>query len=88
MLPDARRVTDPREPAGLLDDVARDDLARQPGELRPDRGCIAAAVRSPTDGRLVAGLALSGPAARVAGLDPELVALLREHATTLGPLLG
>ncbi|MBC3192726.1 helix-turn-helix domain-containing protein [Pseudonocardia sp. C8] len=81
-------VTDPEELSGVLDAVARDGLASQTGELRPDRGCIAAAVRSPADGRLVAGLALSGPSARVADPDPELVALLREHAASLGPLLG
>ena len=81
-------VTDPEAHTEVLDGVAGDGLARQVGELRPDRGCIAAAVRSPADGRLVAGLALAGPAARVADPDPELVTLLREHASTLGPLLG
>lgn len=79
-----RTVTDP----DALDAVRRDGLATQTGQLRPDRGCLAVPVRSPADGALVAGLALSGPATRVAEPDPELVTLLREHATTLGPLLG
>ncbi|OSY42859.1 IclR family transcriptional regulator [Pseudonocardia autotrophica] len=81
-------VTDPDRLSRVLDEVTEQGLASQTGELRPDRGCLAAAVRSPADGRLVAGLALSGPAARVADPDPELVALLREHAGSLGPLLG
>ncbi|ALE76123.1 IclR family transcriptional regulator [Pseudonocardia sp. EC080610-09] len=81
-------VTDPDELAALLPGVRRDGLASQTGELRPDRGCLAVAVRSPADGRLVAGLALSGPADRVADPDPGLVTLLREHAASLGPLLG
>ena len=83
-----RTVTDPDALDAVLDAVRRDGLATQTGQLRPDRGCLAVPVRSPADGALVAGLALSGPATRVADPDPELVTLLREHATTLGPLLG
>lgn len=83
-----RTVTDPDALDAVLDAVRRDGLATQTGQLRPDRGCLAVPVRSPADGALVAGLALSGPATRVADPDPELVTLLREHGTTLGPLLG
>lgn len=68
--------------------VTRDGVARQCGELRADRGCIAVPVRAPGDGRLVAGLALAGPAHRVAEPNTELVELLREHATRLAPLLA
>ncbi|MEJ8277530.1 IclR family transcriptional regulator [Pseudonocardia spirodelae] len=83
-----RTVTDPDALDAVLDVVRRDGLAHQSGQLRPDRGCLAVPVRSPADGALVAGLALAGPAARVEDPDPELVTLLREHAATLGPLLG
>ncbi len=58
------------------------------GELRPDRGCLAVPVRSPGGGTLVAGLALAGPPHRVAEPNDELVALLREHAERLSPLLA
>jgi DNA-binding IclR family transcriptional regulator len=72
-----------------LEQVASTGLARQCGELRPDRGCLAVPVRDVVDGSLVAGLALSGPAARVAA-EPhdDLVDLLREHAERLAPLLA
>jgi len=81
-------VSTPAALTAALDRVAADGLARQCGELRADRGCIAVGVRAPGDGRLVAGLALSGPAQRVAEPNPELVALLREHADRLAPLLA
>ena len=68
--------------------VAHDDLARQCGEFREDRGCLAVPIRGPRDGRLVAGLALAGPAARIAEPNAELVALLRDHAARLAPLLA
>lgn len=71
-----------------LDSVARSGLATQRGELYPERGCLAVPVRSPTDSSLIAGLALSGPAHRIAEPQAELVNLLREHATQLGPLLA
>lgn len=71
-----------------LEEIGRTGLARQCGELRPDRGCLAVAVRSPADATLVAGLALCGPAARVAEPNLDLVDLLREHADRLAPLLG
>jgi DNA-binding IclR family transcriptional regulator len=78
--------------AGALDrqlsTVAATGLARQCGELRPDRGCLAVPVRSPGAGTLVAGLALAGPPHRVAEPNEELVALLREHAERLSPLLA
>jgi len=81
-------VRSPAELSATLDAVAKDELARQCGELRADRGCIAVPVRAPGDGRLVAGLALAGPAHRVAEPNEELVELLREHAERLAPLLG
>ncbi|MGD9986833.1 IclR family transcriptional regulator [Pseudonocardia sp.] len=81
-------VSSTSELAARIDEVAHDGLARQCGELRADRGCLAVPVRAPGDGRLVAGLALSGPAGRVADPNLELVALLREHADRLAPLLA
>ncbi|QYN32022.1 helix-turn-helix domain-containing protein [Pseudonocardia sp. DSM 110487] len=71
-----------------LTTVAATGLARQCGELRPDRGCLAVPVRAPGTGALVAGLALAGPPHRVAEPNDELVALLREHAERLAPLLA
>ncbi|NMH92070.1 helix-turn-helix domain-containing protein [Pseudonocardia bannensis] len=68
--------------------VATGALARQCGELRADRGCIAVPIRSPIDGTLVAGLALAGPPHRIAEPNDELVELLREHAERLAPLLA
>ncbi|MBN9111422.1 MAG: helix-turn-helix domain-containing protein [Pseudonocardia sp.] len=81
-------VSSTSELAARIDEVAHDGIARQCGELRADRGCLAVPVRAPGDGRLVAGLALSGPANRVADPNTELVALLREHADRLAPLLA
>ena len=81
-------VRSPAELSATLDVVQRDGVARQCGELRADRGCIAVPVRAPGDGHLVAGLALAGPAHRVAEPNAELVDLLREHAERLAPLLG
>jgi DNA-binding IclR family transcriptional regulator len=78
--------------AGVLDRqlavVAEGGVARQCGELRADRGCLAVPVRAPGTGSLVAGLALAGPPHRVAEPNDELVALLREHAERLSPLLA
>ena len=71
-----------------LDVVASASLARQCGELRTDRGCLAVPVRSPDGGDLVAGLALAGPPQRVAEPNDDLVELLREHAERLSPLLA
>jgi DNA-binding IclR family transcriptional regulator len=71
-----------------LREVARDGLARQCGEVRADRGCLAVAVRDPASGELVAGLALCGPAARVAEPNTDLVRVLREHGERLVPLLA
>ncbi|MFF5992754.1 IclR family transcriptional regulator [Prauserella flavalba] len=71
-----------------LADVARTGLARQCGELYPGRGCLAVAIRDVVNGTLVAGLAVSGPTERVAEPNPELLALLREHAEQLAPLLA
>lgn len=63
-------------------------LARQCGELHPALGCLAVPIRAPGDSSLVAGLALSGPANRVAEPNTELVSLLEEHAARLAPLLA
>jgi DNA-binding IclR family transcriptional regulator len=83
-----RTVTGSAALSRQLTHVAETGLARQCGELRVDRGCLAVPVRSPADGALVAGLALCGPAARVADPNPDLVELLREHADRLAPLLA
>lgn len=81
-------VTDPVALDGILEAVGRSGLARQSGEVRADRGCIAVPVRDPASGALVAGLALCGPANRVVEPNDELVRLLREHAARLEPLLA
>ena len=81
-------VTDPAELDARIKEVASDDLARQCGQVRVDRGCLAVPVRDPSSGVLVAGLALCGPPARVAEPNEELVRLLREHAARLVPLLA
>jgi DNA-binding IclR family transcriptional regulator len=81
-------VTDTSGVDRALAVVTREGMARQSGQVRPDRGCLAVPVRDPGDGTLVAGLALCGPAARVAEPNEELVALLREHADRLAPLLA
>ncbi|GAA2548263.1 IclR family transcriptional regulator [Pseudonocardia hydrocarbonoxydans] len=84
----AHTVTGAAELGARLADVAASGLARQCGELRADRGCLAVPVRDPATGALVAGLALCGPATRVAEPNDELVRLLREHAERLVPLLA
>jgi DNA-binding IclR family transcriptional regulator len=81
-------VDDPAELDRQLTEVATEGLARQCGELRADRGCLAVPVRSPDENTLVAGLALAGPPHRVAEPNEELVALMREHARRLSPLLA
>ena len=84
----ARTVTSESELDRTLKAVARDGLARQCGEFREDRGCIAVPIRGPRDGRLVAGIALAGPAARIAEPNEEIIKLLRDHAARLAPLLA
>jgi DNA-binding IclR family transcriptional regulator len=81
-------VSDPARLLVQLREVASTGLARQSGELYVERGCLAVPVRSPVDGSLVAGLALSGPAHRVAEPNTALVDLLRAHAERLSPLLA
>ncbi|WP_279580893.1 IclR family transcriptional regulator domain-containing protein [Fodinicola feengrottensis] len=44
-----------------LREVAASGVARQCGELRTDRGCLAVPIRDQDTGALVAGLAVSGP---------------------------
>lgn len=84
----AHTVTGATELDARLAEVQASDLARQCGELTADKGCLAVPVRDPATGSLVAGLALCGPAARVAEPNDELVRLLREHAERLVPLLA
>lgn len=81
-------VTDAGELAARLLVVASERVARQCGQVRADRGCIAVPVHDPDSGALVAGLALCGPAPRVAEPNADLVALLQEHAQRLVPLLA
>jgi DNA-binding IclR family transcriptional regulator len=81
-------VADAAELDRQLAGVAAEGLARQCGELRADRGCLAVPVRSPDGNTLVAGLALAGPPHRVAEPNDELVALLRDHARRLSSLLA
>lgn len=72
----------------VLRRVADEGVARQCGEARVDRGCIAVAIRAPEDGRLVAGFAVAGPAPRIAEPNEEIIAVLRRHAERLSPLLA
>jgi DNA-binding IclR family transcriptional regulator len=81
-------VCDPNRLAAQLAGMAEAGLARQCGELHLERGCLAVPVRGPSDGTLIAGLALSGPAHRVAEPNTDLIDLLRGHATRLAPLLA
>ena len=90
---DLRRLTENTVVDGAsldrqLEVVAAAGLARQCGELRADRGCLAVPIRSPSSGTLVAGLALAGPPHRIAEPNDELVELLRDHAERLAPLLA
>ncbi|SHK06736.1 transcriptional regulator, IclR family [Pseudonocardia thermophila] len=76
------------EVEAALREVESAGWARQLGELHADRGCLAVPIRAPGDGRLVAGLALAGPVARVAEPNGALLDLMREHAERLAPLLA
>ncbi|BCB73750.1 IclR family transcriptional regulator [Phytohabitans flavus] len=69
-----------------LDQVRGDQVARQFGEVRPDRGCVAMPVRDP-DGTLVAGLAISGRPDRIAALAPDVLRLVERCAHDLARLL-
>lgn len=71
-----------------LEEVRRNQLARQCGELHPDRGCLAVPIHDVTDGTLVGGLAVSGPPELIAGSNTELIECLREHAGRLAPLVA
>ncbi|MGH3449131.1 MAG: IclR family transcriptional regulator [Haloechinothrix sp.] len=68
--------------------VATSGVARQCGELRPDRGCIAVPIRDEAGGELVAALMVSGPPDRVAEPNTELIGLMKDHAGKLAPLLA
>ncbi len=69
-----------------LDRIRGDRVARQFGELRTDRGCVAMPVRDPK-GTLVAGLAVSGSPDRVAALAPAVLRLVERCAEDLAHLL-
>ncbi|GAA1697140.1 IclR family transcriptional regulator [Fodinicola feengrottensis] len=71
-----------------LREVAASGVARQCGELRTDRGCLAVPIRDQDTGALVAGLAVSGPPDRIAEPNTDMIALLRKHADRLAPLLA
>ncbi len=81
-------LTDPAELDDRLGGIAAAGLARQCGEVRGDKGCLAVPVRDGSSGALVAGLALCGPFHRVAEPNEKLVRLLTEHAARLVPLLA
>ncbi|MEJ2866593.1 IclR family transcriptional regulator C-terminal domain-containing protein [Actinomycetospora sp. OC33-EN08] len=81
-------VVDPAELGRRLDAIRSGGVARQCGEFRAEFGCLAVGVRAPGDGRLVAGLALTGPAARVAAPNEDLVEVLQGCAVELAPLLA
>ncbi|MGN9907551.1 IclR family transcriptional regulator [Phytohabitans sp. LJ34] len=88
---DLRRLTPRtlRKPEALereLDRVRGDQVARQFGELRTDRGCVAMPVRD-QDGTLIAGLAVSGSPDRIAALSPAVLQLVEHCATNLAHLL-
>jgi len=71
-----------------LAEVSARGMARQCGELRADRGCLAVPVRAPGDASLVAGLAIAGPPHRIAEPNEEILALLKDPAERLAPLLA
>jgi len=83
----ARTIVSEPELERVLRRVAADGMAKQCGEFREDRGCIALPIRSPRDGRLVGGLAVAGPPDRIAETNEELIQAVRDHAERLGPLL-
>ncbi|MFC0526073.1 IclR family transcriptional regulator [Phytohabitans kaempferiae] len=82
----ARTVGRPDVLAGELGRVRGEQVARQYGELRADRGCLAMPVRDPA-GALVAGLAVSGSPERVAALAPAVVRLVERCARDIARLL-
>lgn len=81
-------IVDASRLASQLTEVRAAGVARQCGELRVDRGCIAVPIRNEEHGELIAALTVSGPPDRVAEPNSELIALMREHAARLGPLLA
>lgn len=81
-------VTDAADLDARLAGIRTAGLSRQCGGVRVDKGCLAVPVRDAVSGALVAGLALCGPAHRVAEPNEELVRLLHEHAERLVPLLS
>ncbi|MCD7440597.1 hypothetical protein K4B79_20520 [Streptomyces lincolnensis] len=64
-------ITDGAELTAELKQIAETGPARQRDQLRADRGCLAVPIRHPATGIVVAGLALSGPPARVAQPNTE-----------------
>jgi DNA-binding IclR family transcriptional regulator len=81
-------ITDTDRLARELAVVSDTGVAIQLGELRPERGCLAVAIRNPATGMLVAGLALCAPPDRIQKLGTELLPALRDHADQLTPLLS
>lgn len=82
-----RTRTEPAQLDSELAEVARTGTAQQLGELWPDRGCLAVAIRDENDA-LVGGLTVSGPSTGIAERNDELITMLEQHARQLGPLLA
>ena len=83
----AHTVIDPRMLDKRLAQVAERGFARQCGEVRPERGCLG--VERPRPGvRCAGGGTGPRPDALVREPNDELIALLREHAERLSPLLA
>lgn len=81
-------ITDTARLARELAAISDTGVASQLGELRPDRGCLAVAIRNPATSVLVAGLALCAPPDRIQKLGTDLLPVLRDHADQLTPLLS
>ena len=81
-------VVDPSTLRRRLAEITDRGFARQSGEFRADYGCMAVPVRAFGDERLIAGVVLTGAAARVAAAGAELSAVLHESASELAPLLA
>lgn len=76
----------PQQVGPLVKLVQQQGYAMQFGELVPSLGCLAVPIRDPA-GRLVAGLSLSAPLARLADPQPLLERLLG-GSRELAPLLA
>jgi len=90
--PELRQLTPRtvRRPDALDRELLRvrgEHLARQVGELRPERSCLARPVRDDT-GTLVAGLAVSGSPQRITALTPPILRLVERCIDDLAHLLS